>query len=59
MMTASSDALRRAAAWLSDHLDECPRPIVPYIKQTYGLGNAEAVEAIRLATLKRAEASDA
>lgn len=35
------------------HLDNCPRPIIPYIKQAYGLGNVEAIEAIRLARLKR------
>lgn len=52
-MSAASDALERAATWLSIHLDECPRPIIPYIKQAYGLGNVEAVEAVRLARLKR------
>lgn len=57
-MSAASDALERAVAWLSAHLDECPRPIIPYVKQAYGLGNVEAVEAIRRATLKRAEAKD-
>lgn len=46
-------ALERAAAWLSEHLDDCPRPIIPYVKQVYGLGNVDAVEAIRLARLKR------
>lgn len=51
-------SIENAVAWLSTHLDDCPRPIVPYIKQAYGLGNAEAVEAIRRATLKRAEAKD-
>jgi hypothetical protein len=46
-------AVERAVAWLTVHLDNCPRPIVPYIKQAYGLGNVEAVEAVRLASLKR------
>jgi len=42
-----------AIAWLIEHLDDCPRPIIPYIKQAYGLDNANAVEAVRLARLKR------
>lgn len=46
-------SIDNAVAWLSIHLDDCPRPIIPYIKQTYGLGNVDAVEAIRLARLKR------
>lgn len=45
--------VKSAAEWLSLHLDDCPRPIIPYIKQAYGLCNLEACEAIRLAREKR------
>jgi hypothetical protein len=44
-----------AVEWLSSHLDDCPRPIIPYIKQAYALNNLEATDAIRLATARRAE----
>lgn len=50
---AVPSAVNRAVAWLVDHLDNCPRPIVPFIKQSFNLGNVEAVEAIRLARLTR------
>lgn len=46
-------AVERAVAWLTEHLDDCPRPIIPYVKQAYGLGNIDAVEAVRLAHLNR------
>lgn len=49
----SVSRFEQALAWLTAHLDDCPRPIIPYIKQTYELGNVDAVEAIRLARLKR------
>lgn len=42
-----------AVEWLCVHLDDCPRPVVPYVKQAYGLSNLEACEALRLANLKR------
>lgn len=45
--------LERAVAWLAEHLDDCPRPIIPYVKQAYGLGNLDAIEAVKLARQKR------
>jgi hypothetical protein len=46
-------AVERAIDWLTIHLDDCPRPIIPYVKQAYGLRNLDAIEAVRLARLKR------
>lgn len=46
-------AVQRAASWLAEHLDDCPRPIIPYVKQAYGLGNLDAIEAVKLARQKR------
>lgn len=43
----------RAVSWLTAHLDTCPRPLIPYVKYTYDLTYVAAVEAIRLARLKR------
>ena len=46
-------ALERAVVWLTEHLEDCPRPIIPYVKQAYGLGNLDAIEAVKLARQKR------
>lgn len=54
-MTAAPEksATERAVEWLTEHLDDCPRPIIPYVKQAYGLGNLDAIEAVKLARQKR------
>ena len=54
----SVSRLGSAISWLAAHLDDCPRPIIPYIKQTYNLNNLQATEAIRLATIQRGNAAD-
>lgn len=40
---------RSAVDWLSKNLDGCPRPIIQYVKLSYGLGNVRAVEAVTAA----------
>ena len=51
--TAESARRALAVAWLTEHIDDCPRPIIPYVKQAYGLGNLDAIEAVKLARQKR------
>ncbi|ESY32757.1 MULTISPECIES: hypothetical protein [unclassified Mesorhizobium] len=50
-----SAAIDEAAAWLrSDSRERISRPIIPHLKQAFGLTAAEAIEAIREANLRRA-----
>jgi hypothetical protein len=51
-------AIDEAAAWLSKHpRDRIHRPIVPHLKQAFGLSTADAIEAIREANLRGARAA--
>ncbi|ESX95873.1 hypothetical protein [Mesorhizobium sp. LNJC405B00] len=53
-----SAAIEEAAAWLrSDNRDRIGRPIIPHLKQTFGLTAAEAIEAIREANLRHQRAA--
>lgn len=53
-----SAAIDEAAAWLrSGSRERISRPIIPHLKQAFGLTAAEAIEAIREANLRRARAT--
>lgn len=52
-----SEAITEAAAWLASPLRaRIGRPLVPHLKETFGLSTAEAMQAIREANLRRARA---
>ncbi|MBB4277252.1 hypothetical protein GGE12_005055 [Rhizobium mongolense] len=42
----ASEQITVAATWYRQHREECPRPIVPHLRQTFGLSALEACEAI-------------
>lgn len=53
----STAAIEEAAAWLASPLRQrVNRPIVPHLKETFGLTTMEAMDAIREANLRRARA---
>jgi len=57
-MTSHSKDIDAAALWLATTRDDQkPHPLLPYLRKTYGLNLAEAVDAIREAQLIRARAS--
>lgn len=52
-----SAAIDEAAAWLTLHpRDRINRPVVPLLRERFGLTATEAVEAIRAANLKHGRA---
>lgn len=53
MMSEDHRQFDLAVRWLTEHLDDCPRPIIQYVKQAYGLGNVRAVEAVTTARRAR------
>jgi hypothetical protein len=43
----SSAAIGEAARWFAAHRYDCERPIIPALKQRFGLTSTEAVYALR------------
>jgi hypothetical protein len=42
------NAIRLAAEWLSKNRAECPQPIIPTLRNRFGLSAKEAINAITL-----------
>ena len=45
----STSAVEEAARWYAGNRDACPRPIVPFLRERFGLTAVEACEALRMA----------
>jgi len=43
------ETVRQAADWYAANRDSCPHPVVPALKQRFGLSTVEAVRAITIA----------
>lgn len=48
----STEQITIAAAWYRQHREECPRPVVPHLRQTFGLSPLQACEAVAEATCR-------
>lgn len=44
---SSFDAITTAAEWLSVHRSECPEPIIPFVREKFGLPVMDAVHALQ------------
>lgn len=42
-----SASVEEAARWLSRHRQECPKNIIPFVRERFGLSNLEAIEALK------------
>ncbi len=42
----STEQISVAAAWYRQHKAECPRPIIPHLRQRFGLSPLQACEAL-------------
>lgn len=53
-----TETIQNAARWLATTpADRRPHPLVPYLRQTYGLSVAEAVKAIQEANMRLSRAA--
>jgi hypothetical protein len=54
----TSAAVDEAAAWLATApRDRIGRPIIPHLREMFGLSASEAIESVREANLRRARAA--
>lgn len=53
----TSAIVDEAAAWYFENFRTCERPIVPALRQRFGMSNHQAICAIRQVTLMRARAA--
>lgn len=53
----TSAIVDEAAAWYFENFRTCEKPIVPALRQRFGLSNHQAICAIRQVTLMRARAA--
>jgi hypothetical protein len=56
MELTTSEEVSVAARWYAEHQQDCPRPVVPFIRRTFDLTAKEAVDAIRAAQQLRSAA---
>jgi hypothetical protein len=48
-----NEAVQEAAIWYAAHRDECPRPIIPTMREKFGLSAKQAVDALTQANRLR------